>query len=399
MHCVTKINSSITYIGYSDRRIALFENIFPLNNGVSYNSYFIDDEKTVLLDTVDQSVASIFFENLEYVLQGKKLDYVIINHMEPDHAATLNDLIIRYPNVKVITNAKAIKIIEQFFNFDIKSRAVVVNDGDTFSSGKHNFTFVMAPMVHWPEAMVTYDNTDKVLFSADAFGSFGALNGNIFADQVNYDRDWLDESRRYYTNIVGKYGVQVQALLQKASQLEIKMLCPLHGHVWRENLGYILDKYNIWSSYQPESKSVAIIYGSIYGNTENAANILANKLAEKGINNIVMYDVSKTHPSYIVSECFRCSHLVFASSTYNGGIYTNMETVLLDLKAHFLQNRTVAIIENGTWGAVAGKKMKEIFESMKNITILEESAKISSSVKESNIEQLSAIADKISEEF
>lgn len=399
MHCVTKINSSITYIGYSDRRIALFENIFPLNNGVSYNSYFIDDEKTVLLDTVDQSVASIFFENLEYVLQGKKLDYVIINHMEPDHAATLNDLIIRYPNVKVITNAKAIKIIEQFFNFDIKSRAVIVNDGDTFSSGKHNFTFVMAPMVHWPEAMVTYDNTDKVLFSADAFGSFGALNGNIFADQVNYDRDWLDESRRYYTNIVGKYGVQVQALLQKASQLEIKMLCPLHGHVWRENLGYILDKYNIWSSYQPESKSVAIIYGSIYGNTENAANILANKLAEKDINNIVMYDVSKTHPSYIVSECFRCSHLVFASSTYNGGIYTNMETVLLDLKAHFLHNRTVAIIENGTWGAVAGKKMKEIFESMKNITILEESAKISSSVKESNIEQLSAIADKISEEF
>lgn len=399
MHCVTKINSSITYIGYSDRRIALFENIFPLNNGVSYNSYFIDDEKTVLLDTVDQSVASIFFENLEYVLQGKKLDYVIINHMEPDHAATLNDLIIRYPNVKVITNAKAIKIIEQFFNFDIKSRAVVVNDGDTFSSGKHNFTFVMAPMVHWPEAMVTYDNTDKVLFSADAFGSFGALNGNIFADQVNYDRDWLDESRRYYTNIVGKYGVQVQALLQKASQLEIKILCPLHGHVWRENLGYILDKYNIWSSYQPESKSVAIIYGSIYGNTENAANILANKLAEKGINNIVMYDVSKTHPSYIVSECFRCSHLVFASSTYNGGIYTNMETVLLDLKAHFLQNRTVAIIENGTWGAIAGKKIKEIFESMKNITILEESAKISSSVKESNIEQLSAIADKISENF
>lgn len=399
MHCVTKINSSITYIGYSDRRIALFENIFPLNNGVSYNSYFIDDEKTVLLDTVDQSVASIFFENLEYVLQGKKLDYVIINHMEPDHAATLNDLIIRYPNVKVITNAKAIKIIEQFFNFDIKSRAVVVNDGDTFSSGKHNFTFIMAPMVHWPEAMVTYDSTDKILFSADAFGSFGALNGNIFADQVNYDRDWLDESRRYYTNIVGKYGVQVQALLQKASQLEIKMLCPLHGHVWRENLGYIFDKYNIWSSYQPESKSVAIIYGSIYGNTENAANILANKLAEKGINNIVMYDVSKTHPSYIVSECFRCSHLVFASSTYNGGIYTNMETVLLDLKAHFLQNRTVAIIENGTWGAIAGKKMKEIFESMKNITILEESAKISSSVKESNIEQLSAIADKISENF
>lgn len=399
MHCVTKINSSITYIGYSDRRIALFENIFPLNNGVSYNSYFIDDEKTVLLDTVDQSVASIFFENLEYVLQGKKLDYVIINHMEPDHAATLNDLIIRYPNVKVITNAKAIKIIEQFFNFDIKSRAVVVNDGDTFSSGKHNFTFIMAPMVHWPEAMVTYDSTDKVLFSADAFGSFGALNGNIFADQVNYDRDWLDESRRYYTNIVGKYGVQVQALLQKASQLEIKMLCPLHGHVWRENLGYILDKYNIWSSYQPESKSVAIIYGSIYGNTENAANILANKLAEKGINNIVMYDVSKTHPSYIVSECFRCSHLVFASSTYNGGIYTNMETVLLDLKAHFLQNRTVAIIENGTWGAIAGKKIKEIFESMKNITIIEESAKISSSVKESNIEQLSAIADKISEDF
>lgn len=399
MHCITKINDSISYIGYSDRRIVLFENIFPLNNGVSYNSYFIDDEKTVLLDTVDQSVASIFFENLEFVLQGRKLDYVIVNHMEPDHAATLNDLVIRYPEVKVVTNAKAIKMIEQFFSFDIKSRALVVNDGDNFSSGKHNFTFIMAPMVHWPEAMVTYDNTDKILFSADAFGSFGALNGNIFADEVNYSRDWIDESRRYYTNIVGKYGAQVQALLKKASQLEVKMLCPLHGHIWRENLSYILEKYNIWSSYQPESKSVAIIYGSIYGNTENAANILASKLAEKGINNIVMYDVSKTHPSYIVSECFRCSHLIFASSTYNGGIFTNMETVLLDLKAHFLQNRTVAIIENGTWGAIAEKKMKEIFESMKNITILEESVKILSSVKENNIEQLSALADKISNDF
>ena len=399
MHCIRKINDTVTYIGYSDRRISLFENIFPLNNGVSYNAYFVDDEKTVLLDTVDHSVATIFFQNLEYVLKGRKLDYVIINHMEPDHAATLNDLVIRYPEVKIITNAKAINIIEQFFDFDIKSRAIVIKEGDTFSSGRHNFTFVMAPMVHWPEVMITYDTTDKILYSADAFGAFGALSGNIFADEVNYDRDWIDEARRYYTNIVGKYGAQVQTLLKKANQLEIKMLCPLHGHIWRENQAYILNKYNLWSSYEPEEKAIAIIYGSIYGNTENAVNILANQLAEKGIKNIYMYDVSKTHPSYIVSECFKCSHLIFASSTYNGGIYTNMETVLLDLKAHFLQNRTVALIENGTWGAVAGRKMREIFESMKNIKLLDESTKIASSVKENNLEQLSSIADKISEDF
>jgi flavorubredoxin len=319
--------------------------------------------------------------------------------MEPDHAATLNDLVIRYPEVKVITNAKAIKMIEQFFSFDIKSRALVVNDGDTFSSGKHNFTFIMAPMVHWPETMVTYDSTDKILFSADAFGSFGALNGNLFADEVNYDRDWIDEARRYYTNIVGKYGAQVQALLKKASTLDIQIICPLHGHVWRENLSYIIEKNNIWSSYEAEEKSVAIIYGSIYGNTENAVNILANKLSQKGIKNIKMYDVSKTHPSYIVSECFKCSHLVFASSTYNGGIFTNMETVLLDLKAHLLQNRTVAVIDNGTWGAIAGKKMIEIFESMKNIKIIEETAKLSSSVKENNFNELEAIANKLAEDF
>lgn len=399
MHCITKISDSVTYIGYSDRRLSLFENIFPLTDGVSYNSYFVDDDKTVLLDTVDHSVASIFFENLEYVLNGRSLDYVIINHMEPDHAAMLNDLVVRYPDTKIITNAKAIKMIEQFFNFDIKSRSIIVKDGETFTSGTHKFTFIMAPMVHWPEAMVTYEATEKILFSADAFGSFGALNGNIFADEVNYDRDRIDEARRYYTNIVGKYGAQVQALLSKASQLDIKTLCPLHGHIWRENLGYILEKYNIWSAYKAEEKAVAVFYGSIYGNTENAANILANKLADNGIKNIAVYDVSKTHPSYIVSECFRCSHLVFASSTYNGEIFTNMETVLLDLKAHFLQNRTVAIIENGTWGSVAGRKMREIFDSMKNITVLDETTKLLSSVKDSNLDELYAIADKISEDF
>lgn len=399
MHCITKISDSVSYIGYSDRRLSLFENIFPLTDGVSYNSYFIDDDKTVLVDTVDSSVASVFFENLQYVLNGRKLDYVIINHMEPDHAATLNDLVIRYPDAKIITNAKAAKMIEQFFDFDIKSRSVVVKDGETFTSGTHTFTFILAPMVHWPEAMVTYEASEKILFSADAFGSFGALDGNIFADEVNYKKDKIDEARRYYTNIVGKYGAQVQTLLSKASRLDIKTICPLHAHIWRENLGYILEKYNIWSAYEPEEKAVAVFYGSIYGNTENAANILANRLANNGIKNIAVYDVSKTHPSYIVSECFRCSHLVFASSTYNGEIFTNMENVLLDLKAHFLQNRTVAIIENGTWGSVSGRKMREIFASMKNITVLDESTKLLSSVKESNLDELYAIADKISKDF
>ena len=395
MYNVKKVNEDLYWIGASDRRLALFENIYPIPRGVSYNSYVILDEQTVLLDTVDKSVSGQFFENLEHVLGNRPLDYMIVNHMEPDHCAIVEEVVRRFPEVKVVGNAKTFNMMKQFFTFDVDAHAVVIKEGDTISTGKHTLAFAMIPMVHWPEAMVTYDAYDKVLFSADAFGTFGALNGNVFADEVNFERDWLDDARRYYTNIVGKYGMQVQTLLKKAAGLEIATICPLHGPVWRENISWYVDKYLTWSSYAPEEKSVMIAYGSIYGNTENAANILACKLADKGVRNIAVYDVSATHPSQIVSEAFRCSHLVFAAATYNGGIFTNMEHVLNDLKAHGLQNRTVAVIENGTWGVVAGKQMKEILSGMKNMNILEQTVTVKSALKDEQDAQLEALADAI----
>ena len=395
MHCVKKVTDDLYWIGGSDRRLALFENVYPIPRGVSYNSYVLLDEKTVLLDTVDASISGLFFENLEYVLNGRTLDYLIVNHMEPDHCAVIGDVVRRYPDVKPVCNAKTVPMLKQFFNFPVEDRTVIVKEMDTLCTGKHTFAFVMAPMVHWPEAMVSYDTVDKILFSADGFGSFGAINGNLFADEVNFERDWLDDARRYFINIVGKYGVQVQNLLKKAATLEIKMICPLHGPVWRENLGWFIEKYDTWSSYKPEDQAVMIAYASIYGNTENAAEILASKLADKGVKNIAMYDVSVTDPSVIVSESFRCSHLVFAAPSYNGGIFTKMETVLSELKAHSLQNRTVAIMENGTWAPVAGRQMREIFASMKNIELLEEGVTIRSAVKEAQEASLEALAEKI----
>lgn len=395
MHCVKKVTDDLYWIGGSDRRLALFENVYPIPRGVSYNSYVLLDEKTVLLDTVDASISGLFFENLEYVLNGRTLDYLIVNHMEPDHCAIIADVVRRYPDVKLVCNAKTVPMLKQFFDFPVEDRTVIVKEMDTLCTGKHTFAFVMAPMVHWPEAMVSYDTVDKILFSADGFGTFGAINGNLFADEVNFERDWLDDARRYFINIVGKYGVQVQNLLKKAATLEIKMICPLHGPVWRENLGWFIEKYDTWSSYKPEDQAVMIAYASIYGNTENAAEILASKLADKGVKNIAMYDVSVTDPSVIVSESFRCSHLVFAAPSYNGGIFTKMETVLSELKAHSLQNRTVAIMENGTWAPVAGKQMREIFAGMKNIELLEEGVTIRSAVKEAQEASLEALAEKI----
>lgn len=395
MHCVKKVTDDLYWIGGSDRRLALFENVYPIPRGVSYNSYVLLDEKTVLLDTVDASISGLFFENLEYVLNGRTLDYLIVNHMEPDHCAVIGDVVRRYPDVKLVCNAKTVPMLKQFFNFPVEDRTVIVKEMDTLCTGKHTFAFVMAPMVHWPEAMVSYDTVDKILFSADGFGTFGAINGNLFADEVNFERDWLDDARRYFINIVGKYGVQVQNLLKKAATLEIKMICPLHGPVWRENLGWFIEKYDTWSSYKPEDQAVMIAYASIYGNTENAAEILASKLADKGVKNIAMYDVSVTDPSVIVSESFRCSHLVFAAPSYNGGIFTKMETVLSELKAHSLQNRTVAIMENGTWAPVAGRQMREIFAGMKNIELLEEGVTIRSAVKEAQEASLEALAERI----
>lgn len=395
MYCVKTIKEDLFWVGGTDRRLALFENAFPIPRGVSYNSYVLMDEKTVLFDTVDRAISQQFFENLEAVLNGRSLDYVVVDHMEPDHCATLGELVARYPDMQVVCNAKTVSVIKQFYNFDIDAKAVVVKEKDTLTTGKHTLTFVMAPMVHWPEVMVTYDMTDKILFSADAFGTFGAMNGNLFADEVNFERDWLDDARRYYTNIVGKFGPSVQTLLKKASALEIEMLCPLHGPVWRENIGWYVDKYLTWSSYAPEEKAVMIAYGSIYGNTENAANILACRLADLGVKNIAMYDVSSTHPSYLISEAFRCSHMVLASVTYNGGLFSYMEHFLSDLKAHGLQNRTVALIENGSWGILSGKIMGEALAGMKNMNVLEGTVSIKSSLKDGQEASLEALAKAI----
>ena len=391
MYCVKKVHDDLYWVGGSDRRLALFENVFPIPRGVSYNAYLLTDEKTVLLDTVDRAVSGVFFENLQHVLAGRPLDYVVVNHMEPDHCATLSELILRYPEVTVVCNAKIVTMIKQFFTFDIDSRVRVVKEGDTLETGAHTLTFVMAPMVHWPEVMVTYDAATKTLFSADAFGTFGAMDGNLFADEVKFEAEWLDDARRYYTNIVGKYGTQVQALLKKASAIEIETICPLHGPVWRKNIGWFVEKYQKWSTYTPEDEGVVIAYASVYGDTENAAAILAGKLADAGVKNVKMYDVSVTHPSVIVSEAFRVSHLVFASTTYNAGIFCNMETALLDIAAHNLQNRTVALIENGSWAATSGKLMAGILGGLKNMTILENTVSLKSSLKEEQLPELDAL--------
>ena len=395
MYCVKKMTDDLYWVGGSDRRLALFENVYPIPNGVSYNAYLLMDEKTVLLDTVDRSIADLFFENVAHVLGGRPLDYVIVNHMEPDHCAVLQDLVLRYPEVKIVCNAKTVTMIRNFFTFDIDSRAVIVKEMDTLTTGRHTFAFVMAPMVHWPEVMVTYDAADKILFSADAFGTFGALNGNLYADEVNFKTEYRADARRYYTNIVGKYGTQVQTLLKKAATIEIETICPLHGPVWRKDIAWFLDKYVHWATYQPEEDAVVIAYASVYGNTENAANILAGMLADRGVRNVKVYDVSATHPSYVVSECFRASHLVFLSTTYNAGMFVNMENLVHDIVNHNLQNRTIALVENGSWAPTAGGLMRAEFQKLKNCTILDEGVTIRSSLKEEQLSQMAALADAL----
>ena len=395
MYCVKQITQDMYWVGGSDRRLALFENVYPIPGGVSYNAYLVLDEQTVLFDTVDRSVSEVFFENLEHLLNGRKLDYLVVNHMEPDHCATMSELVLRHPEVKIVTNAKALNMIKNYFTFDIDSRVTLVKEKDTLTTGRHTFAFVMAPMVHWPEVMVSYDTTDKVLFSADAFGTFGALNGNIFADEVNFETECLDDARRYYTNIVGKYGTQVQALLKKAADLEIQYICPLHGPVWRKDIGWFIEKYQLWSTYTPEEDGVIVAYASVYGHTENVANIIASKLADAGVRNVKMYDVSVTHPSYIVSEAFRVSHIVFASTTYNAGIFVNMENALHDLVAHNIQNRTIAIVENGSWAPTAGGQMRELLGRLKNTTILENTLTLKSSLKDAQMAELDELVTAI----
>ena len=395
MYCTRNVSDSVVWVGASDRRLALFENLFPIPRGVSYNSYLILDEKTALLDTTDASVTRQYLENVSHSLNGKPLDYLIINHMEPDHCANIAELLLRYPHLTLVGNAKTFAFVSQFYDLDLTGRTLTVKEGDTLCLGSHTLHFFLAPMVHWPEVMVTYEETEQILFSADAFGSFGALNGHLFADEVNFDRDWLDDARRYYCNIVGKYGIQVQAALKKLSALSIRTICPLHGPVWRENLEYLLSKYDLWSRYVPEDNAVAIFYASMYGDTENAANILAAGLAEGGIKNIALYDVSVTDVSVLIAEAFRCSHLDFAAPTYNNGVYPAMYNFLHDIGALSLQNRTIGLIENGTWGPVSAKQMQQLFSEMKQMNVLEPVVTVKSSVKEDSLAALCALKDRI----
>ena len=398
MHSTRKVKDDLIYVGGSDRRLSRFENLFPIPKGVSYNSYVLLDEKTVLFDTADESISRQYIENVVHALNGRPLDYMVVQHMEPDHCAMIDDMLRRYPEAKMVCSAKAVGMYAQFYGTDVAARALVVKEGDKLSTGEHTLHFVMAPMVHWPEVMVTYDEKDKILFSADAFGTFGALAGNIFDDEITFDTTWMNDARRYYTNIVGKYGVQVQALLKKAASLDIEMICPLHGPIWRKDLGLLLEKYQKWSTYEPEDKTVMIAYATMYGNTENAANVLAGMLADKGVKNIAMYDVSETDVSELVAESFRCSHLVLAAPTYNSGIQPKMEAYLSDIKALNLQKRTVAVIDNGTWAATAGKQMIGTLEGMKNMTILENTISIKSALAENQLGALEALADELAKQ-
>ncbi len=399
MYSVREVTQDLYWVGADDRRLSLFENIHPIPRGVSYNAYLLlDGSKTVLFDTIDWSACRQLLENMEYLLDGRPLDYLVINHMEPDHGASMEEILLRWPEVKIISTEKAFMLMSQFgFSAD-QHECIKVKEGDTFTFENHTVTFVAAPMVHWPEAMVTLDLTNGVLFAADAFGSFGALNGKLFNDEVNFDRDWIDDARRYYTNIVGKYGPHVQLLLKKAAAVldQIKFICPLHGPVWRSNFDYILDKYDHWSRYEPEEQGVLIVYASMYGNTESAATALAARLCEKGMTNVALYDVSSTHVSYLISETFRLSHVVLASVTYNLGIYPVMHSYLTDMKALNLQKRTFAIIENGSWACKSGDLMQDfIQDQLKDMTVLSSRLSMASSLKADKAAELDALADAL----
>lgn len=398
MYNVRKVTEDLYWVGANDHRLHLFENIHPIPRGVSYNAYLLLDEKTALFDTVDWSACRQLLENMEYLLGDRPLDYLIINHMEPDHGASIEEILLRHPQVKIVSTKKAFMLMRQF-GFQVEGHELIeAMEGDTLSLGTHTITFVHAPMVHWPEAMVSFDITNGVLFAADAFGSFGALDGKLFNDEVNFERDWLDDARRYYTNIVGKYGPHVQKLLKKASAIDIKMVCPLHGPVWRSDIGWFIDKYDHWSRYEPEEDGVLIAYASMYGNTEAAAQALAGKLCEKGITNVWVYDVSNTHVSQLISESFRLSHIVLASVTYNLGIYPVMHNFLMDMKALNLQNRTFAIIENGSWACKSGDLMKKfIDEELKNMTVLNERLSLASALHPDKESELESLAEGIAE--
>ena len=400
MHIVRKVTDNLYWIGANDHRLTLFENIHPIPEGVSYNSYLLLDQKTVMFDTVDWDGCRQMMENLEYVLDGRELDTVVVNHWEPDHAASLQVVLNRYPKAEIISTEKGFMLMKQFGFHADGHKTITVKEGDKTCFGEHTVTYLEAPMVHWPEAMVTLDLTNGALFSADAFGSFKALDGRLFNDEVDYERDWIDSNRRYLTNIVGKYGPHIRKLLNKAAPVldQIKFICPLHGLVWRNNLDYLLDKYNHWASYEPEEKGVMIVYASMYGNTEQAAQAIAAKLAEKGIRNVSMFDVSSTHVSYLIAEVFRVSHVILASCTYNLGIFPPMLNFLEDMKALNVQNRVFALIENGSWAIRSGDLMHQFLdEEMKTITVLNERVTVASHLGENQEEDLGMLADAVAD--
>lgn len=400
MHIVRKVTDNLYWIGANDHRLTLFENIHPIPEGVSYNSYLLLDQKTVMFDTVDWDGCRQMMENLEYVLDGRELDTVVVNHWEPDHAASLQVVLNRYPKAEIISTEKGFMLMKQFGFHADGHKTITVKEGDQTCFGEHTVTYLEAPMVHWPEAMVTLDLTNGALFSADAFGSFKALDGRLFNDEVDYERDWIDSNRRYLTNIVGKYGPHIRKLLNKAAPVldQIKFICPLHGLVWRNNLDYLLDKYNHWASYEPEEKGVMIVYASMYGNTEQAAQAIAAKLAEKGIRNVSMFDVSSTHVSYLIAEVFRVSHVILASCTYNLGIFPPMLNFLEDMKALNVQNRVFALIENGSWAIRSGDLMHQFLdEEMKTITVLNERVTVASHLGENQEEDLGMLADAVAD--
>ena len=398
MHNIKKITNDLFWVGANDRRLAMFEGVYSVPRGVSYNAYLLLDNHTVLFDTVDKAVTQKFIENINHVLGNKKLDYLIVQHMEPDHSLAIKTILEKFPQVKIVANEKTLTMIKQFYQLKIDKQTIIVKEGDSLNTGRHTLHFVMAPMVHWPEVMVTYDANDKILFSADGFGCFGALNGALYADEVDFNHDYMDEARRYYTNIVGKYGIQVQTLLQKAATLEINMICPLHGFVWRKNISDFIHKYHLWSSYEPEEYGVMIAYASVYGNTENAAEILASLLRNKGIKT-VMFDVSVTPASEIIAAAFQWSHLVFASTTYNAGIFITMDELLSDLVAHNIQNRTIALIENGSWAPTSGDLMRKKLQDCKNVNILPQIISLQSALKEEQINYLETLANHLIDTF
>ena len=397
MKCTRQITDDLYYVGGSDRRIALFENCFPVPDGVAYNSYLLMDEKTVLFDTVDYAIGRQFIDNLTELLDNRKLDYLVVNHMEPDHCSLITQIISLYPDLKLIANKKTLGLIDQFYKLDLSGRTVFVGEGDSFSTGKHTLKFFMAPMVHWPEVMFTYDETDKILFSADAFGTFGALDGRIFNDEFDYRHEFVDEARRYYANIVGKYGAQVQVVFKKLPA-EIAYICPLHGPIWRKDIPFILEKYQAWSTYIPEENGVFIAYASMYGDTELAASVLATKLAEHGMVNMKMVDVSNHHYSYHISDIFKYGTIVFAAPSYNMSVHPKMAELIHEMKEITVRNRAYAVIENGSWAPSAAKTIKATVDELKDMKQIGETLTIKSAISENQEEKLDELAKLIVEE-